>query len=352
MEPDIKKDIISLGLVKDITVEGNKIGFQVSISNPAMHVKKRFEEACIFNLERAFGKEIDVHIQIDTLPADRSPELRKALNGAKNIIAVASGKGGVGKSTVAVNIAAGLAKRGFKVGFIDADIYGPSAPIMFDLEGQSPVVEDRDGEKKIKPLESYGVSILSIGFFADASQAIVWRGPMASKAINQMIKDVHWGDLDYMILDLPPGTGDIHLTLVQNIPITGAVVVSTPQAVALADCAKGVSMFQMEAIKVPVLGIIENMSYFSPAELPNNKYFIFGEGGAKKMAAELNVPLLGEIPLVQSIREAGDAGRPAVLQDNTVSSMAMDRVIDNMLEQVAIRNEKKEPTKTVKITRS
>jgi len=351
MEPELKKDIISLGLVENIQVADKKVAFTVSIGSPAMNVKKRFEEACIFNVQRAVGMDTEVEVTIKTLPADRSPELRKVLNGAKNIIAVASGKGGVGKSTVAVNIATGLAKKGFKVGFIDADIYGPSAPIMFDLEGSKPVLQDIDGEKKIKPLESYGVKVLSIGFFADTSQAIVWRGPMASKAVNQMIKDVHWGELDYMVLDLPPGTGDIHLTLVQNIPITGAVVVSTPQTVALADCAKGVGMFQMEAINVPVLGIVENMSYFSPAELPNNKYYIFGEGGAKKMAQELNVPLLGEIPLVQSIREAGDVGRPAVLQENTVSAQVMDNIIDNMIEQIKVRNESKEPTKTVKINR-
>ena len=351
LEPDIKKDIVSLGLVKDVVVEGNKISFTASISSAAMHVKKRFEEAVIFNLERQLGKDIEVDLTIETLPADRSPELRKVLNGAKNIIAVASGKGGVGKSTVAVNLATGLAKKGYKVGFIDADIYGPSAPIMFDLQDEKPVLTEIHGEKKIKPLEGHGVKVLSIGFFADTSQAIVWRGPMASKAINQMIKDVHWGELDFMILDLPPGTGDIHLTLVQNIPITGAVIVSTPQAVALADCAKGVGMFQMDSINVPVLGIIENMSYFTPAELPNNKYFIFGEGGAKKMAEELQVPLLGEIPLVQSIREAGDVGRPAVLQEQTPTAAVMDRIVMRMLEEVEVRNKEKEPTKTVKITR-
>jgi len=327
IEPDLKKDIITLDLVSDIKIDGNNISFTVKVFNPAMHAKKRMEEALEFALERAFGKDINANVSLIPLPKDKEPEIRAILSNVKHIIAVASGKGGVGKSTITANLAAGLAKLGYKVGLVDADIYGPSMPTMFDLVGQRPVGVEVNGKTLIQPIESYGVKILSIGFFADPDQAVVWRGPMATKALNQMFKDADWGDLDFMIVDLPPGTGDVHLTLVQNVPLTGAIIVSTPQEVALADARKGINMFRMDSLKVPVLGIVENMAWFTPEELPNNKYYIFGQDGAKNLAESMNVPLLAQIPLIQSVREAGDVGRPAVLQDNTLSSKVFEEFV-------------------------
>ncbi len=339
MEPDMKKDIVTLNLVKGIKVEGDQLSFELHVLNPTMHSKKRMEDACRFAIERNFGKEQSVSIALKVMSKeDRNPEQRKVLPGVKHIIAIASGKGGVGKSTVASNLAAGLAKDGFKVGLVDADIYGPSMPLMFDVEQERPTTKDVDGKNYILPVENYGVKMLSIGFFADTSQAIVWRGPMASKALTQMITDAYWGELDFMIIDLPPGTGDIHLSLVQAVPLSGVVVVSTPQNIALADAQKAVSMFQMDSINVPILGVIENMAYFTPAELPNNKYFIFGEGGAKDLAADLKVPFLGELPLVQSIREAGDVGRPAVLQEGTLAANAFDEIIRNFVHELKMKN--------------
>ncbi|UKN03516.1 Mrp/NBP35 family ATP-binding protein [Paracrocinitomix mangrovi] len=324
IEPDLKKDIITLDLVDSIEIDGNKIKFNVKIYNPAMHAKKRMQEALEFQLERAFGKDVEAEISMQPLPKDKEPEVRSVLSNVQNIIAVASGKGGVGKSTITANLAAGLAKMGYKVGLVDADIYGPSMPTMFDVVGERPQGVEKDGKTLIKPIEAHGVKILSIGFFADPEQAVVWRGPMATKALNQMFKDADWGELDYMIVDLPPGTGDVHLTLVQNVPLTGVVVVSTPQEVALADARKGINMFRMDSLKVPVLGIVENMAWFTPEELPDNKYYIFGQDGAKMLSETMNVPLLAQIPLIQSVRESGDVGRPAVLQDNTLSSSVFD----------------------------
>lgn len=332
IEPDLKKDIITLDLVSDIKIDGNKISFSVKVYNPAMHAKKRMEEALQFQLERAFGKDIQAEISLIPLPKDKEPEIRAILTNVKHIIAVASGKGGVGKSTVTANLAAGLAKQGYKVGLVDADIYGPSMPTMFDLVGQRPVGVEKDGKTLIKPIESYGVKILSIGFFADPEQAVVWRGPMATKALNQMFKDADWGDLDFMIVDLPPGTGDVHLTLVQNVPLTGVIIVSTPQEVALADARKGINMFRMDSVKVPVLGIVENMAWFTPEELPENKYYIFGKDGASNLAASMNVPVLAQIPLIQSVREAGDVGRPAVLQENTLSAKVFEEFVRKFVQ--------------------
>ncbi len=349
LEPDLKKDIVTLNLVSDISINDKTIAFSLKISNPAMHNRKRVEEACRFAIERECGAGYTVNITTNALGNDRDADLRKILPGVKNIIAVASGKGGVGKSTVTANLAAGMAKKGFKVGLIDADIYGPSQPIMFDLQYEKPMMVTVEGKNYISPIENYGVKIMSIGFFADLNQAVVWRGPVATRALNQMMSDVYWGPLDYMFIDLPPGTGDIHLTLVQNVPVTGAVIVSTPQTVALADARKGVSMFKMENINVPVLGIIENMAWFTPDELPENKYYIFGKDGAKNLADELQLPLLGQIPIVQSIRESADIGRPAVLQEGTPVQIAFDLLCANVNEQVLLRNEKIEPTKTVKI---
>jgi ATP-binding protein involved in chromosome partitioning len=330
MEPELKKDIVSENLVRNISVSDGKVSFDLYVLNPAMHQRKRMEDACRFAIERNFGKELPVAISVKVLSKeDRSPEQRKILPGVKHIIAIASGKGGVGKSTVAANFAAGLAREGYSVGLVDADIYGPSMPIMFGVEYDKPRTKEIDGKNYILPVENYGVKLLSIGFFADTSQAVVWRGPMASKALNQMFSDAWWGPLDYVIVDLPPGTGDIHLSLVQSVPLTGAVVVSTPQNIALADARKAVGMFQLDVINVPVLGIVENMAYFTPGELPDRKYYIFGREGAKGLAEELRVPFLGEVPIVQSIRESGDAGRPAVLQEETPSGEAFRQIIRN-----------------------
>jgi len=274
----------------------------------------------------------------------------KAIPGIKNIIAIASGKGGVGKSTVTANLAVTLAKMGFNVGILDADVYGPSMPIMFDVEDAKPTSISIDGKSKMKPIESYEVKILSIGFFTSPSQAVIWRGPMASKALNQMIFDADWGELDFMLIDLPPGTGDIHLSIMQSLPITGAVVVSTPQAVALADAKKGVSMFMSDAINVPVLGIIENMAYFTPVELPENKYYIFGQEGAKNLATDLEIPFLGEVPIVQSIREAGDYGRPAALQNGSIIETIFQEITKNVVQETINRNQELPPTEAIKIT--
>jgi len=336
IEPELKKDIVSLGLVSNVKAEGNTVSFHVKASNPAMHYRKRLEEACIHQVRRFLGEDVAVMAEVDALPksSERPPEQRRVLPNVKKIIAVASGKGGVGKSTICANLAAGLAKRGYKVGLVDADIYGPSMPLMFDVFNEKPGVSGEGANNKIMPVENYGVKMLSIGFFAEANQAIVWRGPMASKALSQMFTDVHWGELDFMLIDLPPGTGDIHLQLVQQIPLDGVVIVSTPQPVALADARKGVGMFQLENINISVLGIVENMAWFTPEELPENKYFIFGKEGAKSLAEELNVNLLGQIPIVQSIREAGDVGRPAVLQEGTPQAEALNELISNVLIQI------------------
>ncbi|MFI5204680.1 MAG: P-loop NTPase [Flavobacteriales bacterium] len=333
-EPDLKKDIISLDLVSEIKIDGNKISFTLKVSNPAMHSRKRMEEACRFAIQREFGNQYEVDITIVALGKERAPEQRAILPGVKYVVAVASGKGGVGKSTITANLAVGLAKKGFKVGLIDADIYGPSMPIMFDVEKEKPRGTEIEGKTYLVPVENYGVKMLSIGFFAEPDQAIVWRGAMATKALTQMFRDAWWGDLDYMLIDLPPGTGDIHLSLVSLVPLTGAVIVSTPQPVALADARKGVSMFRMDSINVPVIGIIENMAYFTPAELPENKYYIFGQGGARNLAEELQIPFIAEVPLVQSIREASDIGRPAVLQEGTLSQIAFDLMVTRFIEEV------------------
>ena len=338
MEPELKKDIVSQNLVRNVEVSEGKVYFELYVLNPAMHSRKRMEDACRFALERNFGKDLKVDISVKVLSKEqRAPDQRKILPGVKNIIAVASGKGGVGKSTVAANLAAGLAREGRTVGLVDADIYGPSMPIMFDVEHEKPRTKEIDGKNYILPVENYGVKLLSIGFFADTSQAVVWRGPMASKALNQMFSDAWWGPLDYVVVDLPPGTGDIHLSLVQAVPLTGSVVVSTPQNIALADARKAVGMFQLDAIDVPVLGIVENMAYFTPGELPDRKYYIFGREGARGLSEELQVPFLGEVPIVQSIRESGDAGRPAVLQEETPSGEAFRQIIRNFEQQLTRR---------------
>ena len=336
MEPDLKKDIVSANLVEDLKIENNSVSLKVLVSNPALHARRRMQEAVEFNLKNKFGKNLEIVCEVAAMPAKEieSANQRKILPEVKHIVAIASGKGGVGKSTITANLAGGLAKAGFKVGIVDADIYGPSMPTMFDVVEDRPTMLDIDGVPKINPVMSHGIKILSIGFFTDQDNAVVWRGPMASKALTQMFTDAHWGELDYLLIDLPPGTGDIHLSLVQTVPLDGAIIVSTPQEVALADARRGVNMFKLDTIKVPVLGIIENMAWFTPAELPDNKYYIFGRDGAKNLAAGMDVPFLGQIPLVQGVREAGDVGRPAVFQENTPISEAFDELVHKFVERV------------------
>lgn len=339
LEPDLKKDIVSAGLVEELKIDGNTISLKVYVSNPALHARKRMKEALEFNLKRTFG-EIEVQSEVAGIPAEAKAVHRKILPEVKNIVAIASGKGGVGKSTVTANLAGGLAKAGYRVGVVDADIYGPSMPTMFDVVNERPTMLDIEGTPKINPVLSYGIKILSIGFFTEQNNAVVWRGPMAAKALTQMFTDAYWGELDYLLIDLPPGTGDIHLSLVQTVPLDGVVIVSTPQEVALADARKGVNMFQLESINVPVLGIIENMAWFTPEELPENKYYIFGRDGAKNLAHGMNVPFLGHIPLVQGVREAGDIGKPAVFQENTIVAKAFEELVSTFVEQLKVLKQK------------
>ena len=344
------KNMVESGAIANVITFGDEVVVDLVLHTPAMHIKKRAEDDIKKTILELISKDVKIKVNTKVEIADK-PEIKgKSIPGIKNIIAVASGKGGVGKSTVTANLAVTLTKMGFSVGILDADIYGPSMPIMFDVENEKPVSILVDGKSKMKPVESYEVKILSIGFFTAPSQAVIWRGPMASKALNQMIFDADWGELDFMLIDLPPGTGDIHLSIVQSLPITGAVVVSTPQAVALADAKKGVSMFLSEAINVPVLGIIENMAYFTPEELPENKYYIFGKEGAKNLSEDLGVPFLGEIPIVQSIREAGDYGRPAAMQVASAVEHVFDEVTRNVVREVVARNENLPATEAVKIT--
>lgn len=335
LDPELGKDVVTLGWVTVHAVSEGAVDVTVKTSNPAMHARQRVEEAVQFALERAFGDSATFTIAVEGVKAEeRTPETRKVLPGVTHVIAVASGKGGVGKSTVAANLAVGLAQLGYKVGLCDADIHGPSVPTMFDVTEAKPEPVTIGEKTLIQPVEQYGVKVLSIGFFADPDQAIVWRGPMASRALGQLFTDANWGELDFMLVDLPPGTGDIHLSLVKDVPLTGAVVVSTPQEVALADARKGVGMFRLDTINVPVLGLIENMAYFVPPDMPDRRYDIFGRDGAKRLAEDLEAPFLGELPLIQSIREAGDAGRPAVLQGDSPAAAAFRAVLANLLTQL------------------
>ena len=353
--PGEGQNMVDSGAVKNVITFGDEVIVDITIKNPSLQAKKRTEVDILKTIhEQVYEKaKITINVKVEA-PVQNKAKVNvikgKAIPGIQNIVAVASGKGGVGKSTVTANLAVTLAKMGFKVGVLDADIYGPSIPIMFDVEKEKPLAVNIEGKSKMKPVENYGVKILSIGFFTQPDQAVVWRGPMAAKALNQMIFDAHWGELDFMLIDLPPGTGDIHLSIMQSLPITGAVIVSTPQNVALADAKKGVAMFQQESINVPVLGIIENMAYFSPAELPDNKYFIFGKEGAKNLAEDLKVPFLGELPLVQSIREAGDIGRPAALQTATLLEKAFEDITKKVVQEVVRRNDDLPPTEAIKIT--
>ena len=336
-EPDLKKDLVTLNMIQDIHIDGNNLSFSVILTTPACPLKGLIENACRNAIAHFISKDVVVTVNMTSRVTSQK---NTGVPNVKNIIAVASGKGGVGKSTVAVNLALSLAKSGAKVGLIDADIYGPSIPIMFGLEGARPQASVQDGKNRIEPIEKYGIKLLSIGFFTDPDQPVPWRGPMVSTAVKQLFNDADWGELDYLVVDLPPGTGDIHITITQTFPITGAVIVTTPQNVALADARKGIGMFMMDAINVPILGVVENMAYFTPAELPENKYYIFGQGGGRKLAEQLDVPFLAEIPLVKSISDSGDAGKPVVLNEDGIMSGAFIGVAERVAQQISINNAK------------
>ncbi|MGN6439909.1 MAG: Mrp/NBP35 family ATP-binding protein [Agriterribacter sp.] len=349
IEPDLGKDLVTLNMVKDVVIEGNKVSFTVVLTTPACPLKDVIKNACINAVHLLVNKAADVEIKFTANTNSNRKDSKAILPGVKNIIAVVSGKGGVGKSTVAANLALALAEGGASVGLMDADIYGPSVPIMFGVRGERPLMKEVNGKGTIIPLEKFGIKLMSIGLLVDEKQAIVWRGPMASSAIKQFVSDVDWGELDYLVIDMPPGTGDIHLTLVQTVPVTGVVVVTTPQPVALADAKKAIAMFGQAQIKVPIIGIVENMSWFTPAELPENKYYIFGKGGGKRMAEEFDIPFLGQIPLVQSIREGGDTGVPVMMSDDSITQKAFWEVAGHAVRSVAMRNANMEATKIVEI---
>ncbi len=346
-DPDIKRDLVSLNMIQDLVVADDQISFTVVLTTPACPLKEMIRRDCEAAVRKVAGDKIPVNIKMTssvTTLRDNAP----LLPGVKNIVAVASGKGGVGKSTVTTNLAVALAMAGAKVGLIDADIYGPSIPLMFNCEKEQPSVKVVNGKNIIVPLEQYGVKLISIGFLAPTDSAIVWRGPMASSALKQFISDADWGELDYLLIDLPPGTSDIHLTLVQTVPVTGAIIVTTPQKVALADATKGVAMFRQAQINVPVLGVVENMAYFTPEELPENKYFIFGQDGGRNLATKFDVPFLGQIPLVQGIRESGDSGLPAVMKDGPAGA-SFHALAEEVARQIAIRNANFVPSRKVEI---
>ncbi len=349
--PGTGENLIDSKAVTNIMVFGDEIDIDIRLFNPSLQARKKLEVSILEVIhQKVYPKaKIKINIKVEK-PALANSLKGKPIPGIDSIIAISSGKGGVGKSTVTANLAVTLAKMGCSVGVLDADIYGPSMPTMFDMEGKRPLSVNVDGKSKMAPIENYGVKVLSIGFFTQANQAVVWRGPMAAKALNQMIFDAAWGELDFLLIDLPPGTGDIHLSIVQSLPLNGVVVVSTPQNVALADAKKGIAMFNQESINVPVLGIIENMAYFTPKELPDNKYYIFGRQGAENLAADYDVPFLGALPLVQSVREAADLGRPAALQQETPIQQSITEVTQNMVTQLLKRNTTLPPTKAVTIT--
>ncbi len=346
-DPDLKRDLVSLGMIKDVKVTTDNVSFTVVLTTPACPLKEKIRTDCEEAVRRVIGQETALDINM-TSSVTSLRDNAQLLPGVKNIIAIASGKGGVGKSTVTSNLAVALAKSGARVGLIDADIYGPSIPTMFNCEYEQPMVRQINGKNTIIPIEQYGVKLISIGFLAPPDSAVVWRGPMASSALKQFFTDTEWGDLDYLLIDLPPGTSDIHLTLVQTVPVTGAVIVTTPQKVALADANKGLAMFKQPQINVPVLGVVENMAYFTPEELPNNKYYIFGKDGGKNLSEKHNVPLLGQIPLVQSIRESGDSGLPAVLKEGITANAFME-LAETLARRVAIRNANLTKTEPVEL---
>lgn len=344
IDPDLKKDLVSLGMIRDLEINGKEVSFSLVLTTPACPLKDSLKKACIRAIHDMVDPEAKVQVHLSSRVTSPRESQQPLLGGVKNIIAVASGKGGVGKSTVAANLAVSLAATGASVGLVDADIYGPSVPLMFDMHDVAMQAVEENGKARVVPPKKYGVNLLSIGFFVDASTALIWRGPMASAALKQLFTDAHWGELDYMIIDLPPGTGDIHLSLVQSTPLTGVVIVTTPQEVALADARKAVNMFNNEKINVPILGIIENMSWFTPAELPQNKYFLFGNGGGAKLATELGLPLLGQIPLIQGVREAGDNGKPGALDSTNPAWPFFHQLAEETARQISIINNKQQKT--------
>lgn len=337
-EPDLGKDLVTLNMVRDIVIDGNNISFTVVLTTPACPLKDMIGNACKNAIRLLVNKDANVTINFTSNTTTRRVDTGAILPAVKNIIAVVSGKGGVGKSTVAANLAIALAQGGAKTGLMDADIYGPSVPIMFGVRGERPMMMEVEGKGMIVPLERYGIKLMSIGLMVDEKQAVIWRGPMASSAIRQFITDVYWGELDYLVVDMPPGTGDIHLTLMQTVPVTGAIIVTTPQDVALADAKKGIAMFGQAQMNVPVIGLVENMSYFIPAELPENKYYIFGKEGGKRLAEEYDIPFLGQIPLVQSIREGGDNGIPVMLSNDEITKSAFNEFAAHVVRTVSMRN--------------
>lgn len=348
-EPDLGKDLVTLNMVKDIEIEGNKVSFTVVLTTPACPMKDMIGNACIHAVKLLVNKEAEVKVNFTSNTSTKRVDAGAVLPQVKNIIAVVSGKGGVGKSTVSANLALALARGGAKVGLMDADIYGPSVPIMFGVRGERPMMMEVEGKGMIVPLEKYGIKLLSIGLMVDEKNAVVWRGPMASSAIRQFVTEVYWGDLDYLVVDMPPGTGDIHLTLMQTVPVTGVVIVTTPQDVALADAKKGIAMFGQAQINVPIVGLVENMSYFTPAELPENKYYIFGKDGGKRLADEYDIPFLGQIPLVQSIREGGDKGIPIMLSEDAVTRKAFEDFAGLAARSIAMRNANMGATKVIEV---
>jgi len=337
-EPDLGKDLVTLNMVKDIAIEGNYVSFTVVLTTPACPMKDMIKNACINAIKLLVNKEATVQVNFTSNTTTKRTDEGTVLPKVKNIIAVVSGKGGVGKSTVAANLALALSQGGAKVGLMDADIYGPSVPIMFGVRGERPMMMEIEGKGMIVPLEKYGIKLMSIGLLVDEKNAVVWRGPMASSAIRQFVTDVYWDELDYLVVDMPPGTGDIHLTLMQTVPVTGSVIVTTPQDVALADAKKGIAMFGQAQMNVPIIGLVENMSYFTPAELPENKYYIFGKEGGKRLAEEYDLPFLGQIPLVQSIREGGDSGVPIMMSDDVISRKAFEGFASYVVRSIAMRN--------------
>ncbi len=346
IDPDLKKDLVALGMIRDLQVEGKKVSFSLVLTTPACPLKDSLKSACTSAINDFVDPEAEVKVNLTSRVTAGRSKNEPILPGVKNIVAISSGKGGVGKSTVAANIAVSLAKSGARVGLLDADIYGPSIPLMFDSQGVELTAIDVGGGRLMAiPFERYGVFLASIGFFVDASRALVWRGPMAANFLKQMITDVQWGELDYMLIDLPPGTGDIHLTMVQTIPLTGAIVVTTPQQIATADARKGIDMFMNSNINVPVLGVVENMSWFTPAELPQNRYYLFGKGGGQKLADQAGVPFLGQIPIIQSVMEGVDGGKPEILNPHSLSKPYFDSLASELARQVSIRNAKKQGEK-------
>jgi ATP-binding protein involved in chromosome partitioning len=337
-EPDLGKDLVTLNMIKDLQIDGNAVSFTIVLTTPACPMKDLMKNASVNAIKLLVNKDAEISVNFTSNTTSNRLDPKTVLSGVKNIIAVVSGKGGVGKSTVSANLALALAASGAKVGLMDADIYGPSQHIMFGIRGERPMMKDNNGKGLIVPIEKFGIKVMSIGLLIDEKQAVVWRGPMVSSAIRQFVTEVDWGELDYLVIDMPPGTGDIHLTIVQTVPVTGVIVVTTPQLVAIADAKKGVAMFGQAQLKVPVIGLVENMSYFTPAELPENKYYIFGKNGGKNLAEEFDINFLGQIPIVQSIREGGDLGVPAMLGDDEISKKAFEEFAGNTVRSIAMRN--------------